>query len=97
MIGFEELRISVSSTNMKEVEYRQIGRAIKILGATFLDKLHSANTNLLIADYASGPKYEFMAKHHLPVVRMDWLKQCVEQVSHGKYSVSEFQHLQGRA
>ncbi|KAK3807596.1 MAG: hypothetical protein J3Q66DRAFT_355815 [Benniella sp.] len=77
--GFEELRISVSSTNMKEVEYRQIGRAIKILGATFLDKLHTANTNLLISDYASGPKYEFMAKHDLPIVRMDWLKQCIEQ------------------
>ncbi|KAI8355286.1 hypothetical protein B0O80DRAFT_40320 [Mortierella sp. GBAus27b] len=77
--GFEELCISVSSNNMKEVEYTQIGRAIKILGATFLNKLNSARTNLLISDFASGPKYEFMVNSGRPVVRMDWLKQCIEE------------------
>ncbi|KAG0001863.1 DNA topoisomerase 2-binding protein 1 [Modicella reniformis] len=78
-IGFEELCISVSSNNMKEAEYKHIGRAIKILGGTFLDSLHTTNTNLLISDQSYGPKYDFMTNNGHPVVRMDWLKQCIEE------------------
>ncbi|KAF8927114.1 DNA topoisomerase 2-binding protein 1 [Dissophora ornata] len=77
--GFQDLSISLSSMAMKEVEYTQIGRAIKILGATFYDRLHTTNTNLLISDYPTGPKYEFMAKSGRPVVRMDWLRLCIEE------------------
>ncbi|KAF9188123.1 DNA topoisomerase 2-binding protein 1 [Haplosporangium sp. Z 767] len=81
MIGFQNLCISVSTANLKEFEYKQIGRAIKILGGTFFDKLHTVSTNLLISDVPVGPKYEFMAKNGRPVVRMAWLKQCAEEVN----------------
>ncbi|KAF9186765.1 DNA topoisomerase 2-binding protein 1 [Haplosporangium sp. Z 11] len=79
LIGFQNLCISVSTANLKEFEYKQIGRAIKILGGTFFDKLHTVSTNLLISDVPVGPKYEFMAKNGRPVVRMAWLKQCAEE------------------
>ncbi|KAI1320973.1 DNA topoisomerase 2-binding protein 1 [Mortierella claussenii] len=77
--GFEHLRISVSSIQMTEMEYRHVERAIKIVGGTFQDKLHTAETDVLIADEPKGPKYEFMAKHGRPVVKMEWLKQCIEE------------------
>ncbi len=81
MIGFQNLSISVSSTHLRDYEYKQIGRAIKVLGAEYLDKLSTVSTNLLISDQPDGPKYEFMAEHGRPIVTMEWLKQCVEQVS----------------
>ncbi|KAF9994726.1 DNA topoisomerase 2-binding protein 1 [Entomortierella chlamydospora] len=80
--GFEQLRISVSSTRMTEVEYRYVGRAIKILGGTFLDKLHklqTLETDILICDVPEGNKYEFMSKTRCPIVKMDWLKCCIEE------------------
>ncbi|KAF9349150.1 hypothetical protein BGX26_012521 [Mortierella sp. AD094] len=80
--GFEQLRISVSSTRMTEVEYRYVGRAIKILGGAFLDKLHklqTLDTDILICDVPEGNKYEFMAKTRCPIVKMDWLKCCIEE------------------
>lgn len=45
-----------------------------------MDKLHTVNTNLLISDYATGPKYAFMAKERRPIVKMEWLKQCIAEV-----------------
>ncbi|KAG0318207.1 DNA topoisomerase 2-binding protein 1, partial [Dissophora globulifera] len=77
--GFQDLCISVSSSNLKEVEYTQIGRAIKILGATFFDRLHTTSTNLLISDHPSGPKYDFMSKNGRPIVKMEWLRRCIEE------------------
>ncbi|KAF8966200.1 DNA topoisomerase 2-binding protein 1 [Entomortierella lignicola] len=77
--GLEKLKISVSSTRMNEVEYRHIERAIKILGGVFLDKLHTTETDLLICDVPEGPKYEFMAKNRRPIVKMEWLKCCIEE------------------
>ncbi|KAI7819092.1 hypothetical protein BC939DRAFT_506054 [Gamsiella multidivaricata] len=75
--GFQDLIISV--TNFEELEYEQIGRAIKLLGATFMDKLRAGKTNLLISDHAKGPKYEYMAKERQPIVRVAWLQACIEQ------------------
>ncbi|CAO3574220.1 unnamed protein product [Mortierella alpina] len=77
--GFQNLSISVSSTHLRDYEYKQIGRAIKILGAEYLDKLSTVSTNLLISNQPDGPKYQFMAEHGRPIVTMEWLKQCVEQ------------------
>ncbi|KAF9575401.1 DNA topoisomerase 2-binding protein 1 [Mortierella alpina] len=77
--GFQKLSISVSSTHLQDYEYKQIGRAIKVLGAQYLDKLSTVSTNLLISDQPDGPKYKFMAEHGRPIVTMEWLKQCVEQ------------------
>ncbi|KAF9942997.1 DNA topoisomerase 2-binding protein 1 [Mortierella alpina] len=77
--GFQNLSISVSSTHLRDYEYKQIGRAVKVLGAEYLDKLSTISTNLLISDQPDGPKYKFMAEHGRPIVTMEWLKQCVEQ------------------
>ncbi|KAF9968105.1 DNA topoisomerase 2-binding protein 1 [Mortierella alpina] len=77
--GFQNLTISVSSTHLRDYEYKQIGRAIKVLGAEYLDKLSTVSTNLLISNQPDGPKYKFMAEHGRPIVTMEWLKQCVEQ------------------
>ncbi|KAF9291841.1 DNA topoisomerase 2-binding protein 1 [Mortierella alpina] len=77
--GFQNLSISVSSTHLRDYEYKQIGRAIKVLGAEYLDKLSTVSTNLLISDQPDGPKYKFMSEHGRPIVTMEWLRQCVEQ------------------
>ncbi|KAF9913208.1 DNA topoisomerase 2-binding protein 1 [Lobosporangium transversale] len=77
--GFEHLKISISASQMEETEYRHIQRTIKILGGVCLDKLHTVETDVLIADAPIGPKYEYMAKHGRPVVRMEWLKRCIEE------------------
>jgi len=75
------LYIAVATPLLKEYEYEQIGKAIGHMGATFCNKLNNLTTNLLIADKATGPKYEFMAKKGKPIVKMRWLQDCIQQVS----------------
>lgn len=71
----------MSTGSVTEIEYRQTERLIKVLGGEFHDSLNTINTNLLISDNAAGAKYSFMSQNKRPIVKMDWLKDCVEKVS----------------
>ncbi|KAF9381006.1 DNA topoisomerase 2-binding protein 1 [Podila verticillata] len=77
--GFNNLKISMSTGSVTEIEYRQTERLIKVLGGEFHDNLNTINTNLLISDNAAGAKYSFMSQNKRPIVKMDWLKDCVEK------------------
>ncbi|KAF8992195.1 hypothetical protein BGZ52_012914, partial [Haplosporangium bisporale] len=69
----------MSTGSVTEIEYRQTERLIKVLGGEFHDNLNTINTNLLISDNATGAKYCFMSQNKRPIVKMNWLKDCVEK------------------
>lgn len=71
----------MSTGSVTEIEYRQTARLIKVLGGEFHDNLNTITTNLLISDNAAGAKFNFMRQNNRPIVKMDWLKDCVEKVS----------------
>ncbi|KAG0015221.1 DNA topoisomerase 2-binding protein 1 [Podila clonocystis] len=77
--GFSSLKISMSTGSVTEIEYRQTARLIKVLGGEFHDNLNTITTNLLISDNAAGAKFNFMRQNNRPIVKMDWLKNCVEK------------------
>ncbi|KAG0026458.1 DNA topoisomerase 2-binding protein 1 [Podila clonocystis] len=77
--GFSNLKISMSTGSVTEIEYRQTARLIKVLGGEFHDNLNTITTNLLISDNAAGAKFNFMRQNNRPIVKMDWLKNCVEK------------------
>ncbi|KAG0334942.1 DNA topoisomerase 2-binding protein 1 [Podila horticola] len=77
--GFSDLKISMSTGSVTEIEYRQTARLIKALGGEFHDNLNTITTNLLISDNAAGAKFNFMLQNNRPIVKMDWLKDCVEK------------------
>ncbi|KAF9329580.1 hypothetical protein BG006_007359 [Podila minutissima] len=77
--GFSSLKISMSTGSVTEIEYRQTARLIKVLGGEFHDNLNTITTNLLISDNAAGAKFNFMRQNNRPIVKMDWLKDCVEK------------------
>ncbi|KAF9307456.1 DNA topoisomerase 2-binding protein 1 [Mortierella antarctica] len=77
--GFSNLKISMSTGSVTEIEYRQTARLIKVLGGEFHDNLNTITTNLLISDNAAGAKFNFMRQNNRPIVKMDWLKDCVEK------------------
>ncbi|KAF9978268.1 DNA topoisomerase 2-binding protein 1 [Actinomortierella ambigua] len=74
--GFSDLNISLSST-LDELEFIQLTKLVKILGATYHENVLKSSTNLLITNAAQGPKFEFMWKNNRPVVTCEWLKQSV--------------------
>ncbi|KAF9425013.1 DNA topoisomerase 2-binding protein 1 [Podila epigama] len=75
--GFEKLSIALSTGSITEIAYMQTKRLIKVLGGTFHDKLHTIDTNLLISNVPSGPKYNFMSSSNRPIVTFAWLEACV--------------------
>ena len=80
LLGFEELYISTSGLDI--TEHTHVERAVKQLGGRYHKDLEKGVTNLLITDRPSGPKFEHMARSRLPIIRMNWLQSCIEEVQH---------------
>ncbi len=75
--GFADLQIS--TTGFSGVDVRQIAVAVKMMGATYQEKL-SPTSPVLISGSTSIKKEKayYAARHGIPVVSVHWLWACLE-------------------
>ena len=75
--GFSELQIS--TTGFCGVDLRQVAETVKLMGATYQEKVLSKTSVLISGSNAIRKEKAFYAqKHHIPVVSADWLWACMQ-------------------
>ena len=88
--GFADLM--VSTTGFAGVDLRQVAEAVRLMGATYQEKV-VPSSSVLISGSASIKKEKafYAQKHHIPIVSADWLWACLDfkkRVSFDKFLVS---------
>jgi hypothetical protein len=84
--------LMVSTTGFAGVDLRQVAEAVKLMGATYQEKV-LPSSSVLVSGSASIKKEKafYAQKHHIPVVSAEWLWACLEskkQVPFDKFLVS---------
>lgn len=70
---------NISVTGIPLEERRKISRIIQMHGGSFVADLHSACSHLLVGGEprAASPKITYAKKWGLPMVKLDWLYECI--------------------
>ena len=69
----------VSTTGFGGVDLRQVAEIVKLMGATYQEKVSPSSSVLINASGLMRKEKAFYAnKHHIPVVSSDWLWACLE-------------------
>ena len=81
--------LTISTTGFVGVDLRQTAEVIKLMGATYLEKLQPS-TSVLVSgsDTVKREKAFYAFKHHVPVVSVRWLWACLK--SRRKMPMSDY-------
>ena len=71
--------IIISTTGFAGVDLRQVAEAVKLMGATYQEKILPSSSVLISgSNYIRKEKAFYAQKHRIPIVTADWLWACLD-------------------